>query len=82
MFIETKDQIHARQIIMQYFPIVDEGRLWTEDEQHGVVLEEGFVTMLDADGCPRTRKPSYAEFAYMLHIGHDTVDEVANEMNA
>lgn len=82
MFIETKSHVRARQIIMHHFPIVDEGRLWTEDEQHGVVLEEGFVTMLDADGCPRTRKPSYEEFAYMLLIGHDTVDEVADEMNS
>lgn len=79
---EIKINMSAKEIIMQYFPIADAGRLWTKDDQHGVVLDDGVVTMLDVEGYPRTRKPSYEDFAHMLQISHNTVDDIASLMDS
>lgn len=56
----------AHRKINEHFPNVGESIRWTEDGKHGVVIEDGRVTMLGAAGRRRKRKPTITEFSSLL----------------
>lgn len=75
MYDATDRMIRASRAIDAHFPDVKEDSQWTVDGKHGVVVDKDLrVTMLDVDGCPRKKKPTFIEFSLMLRaFGADAV---------